>query len=93
MPLDTGCGFYWPDVCLSLSASSLLASFKLQQVCENQNCYNLIFADLLQVVETTCIRFLDKKVLTITCISLVDNLQQTCYHQTRTSDVGASISA
>ena len=27
---------------------------KLQHVCENQTCCNLIFADLLQVVETTC---------------------------------------
>ena len=28
---------------------------KLQQVCENQICCNLTFADLLQVLETTCI--------------------------------------
>ena len=27
---------------------------KLQQVCENKTCCNLIFADLLQVVETAC---------------------------------------
>ena len=28
---------------------------KLNQICENQTCCNLIFADLLQVAETTCI--------------------------------------
>ena len=39
----------------------------LMQIChqvessENQTCYNLIFADLLQVVETTCIKLVDKK--------------------------------
>ena len=27
---------------------------KLQQVCENQTCCNLLFADLLQLVETIC---------------------------------------
>ena len=43
---------------------------KLHQVCENQNRSNLIFIDLLQVVEFTCIK-------------LVDNLQQTCYHQAK----------
>ena len=29
---------------------------KLHQVCEHQTCCNLIFADLLQVDETTCIK-------------------------------------
>ncbi len=29
---------------------------KLYQVCEHQTCCNLIFADLLQVDETTCIK-------------------------------------
>ena len=39
----------------------------MMQICyqvessENQTCYNLIFADLLQVVETTCIKLVDKK--------------------------------
>ena len=44
--------------------------FKLYQVCENQTWSNLIFIDLLQVVEFTCIK-------------LEDNLQQTCYHQAK----------
>ena len=34
---------------------------KLQQVGEDQIWCNLIFADLLQVVETTCIKLVDKK--------------------------------
>ena len=34
---------------------------KLQQVCENQTCCTLIFAELLQVVETICIKLVDKK--------------------------------
>ena len=32
------------------------------QVCENQTCCNLIFADLLQVLETTCIKLVDTTV-------------------------------
>ena len=33
---------------------------KLQQVCENQTCCNLISADLLHVVETTGVKLVDK---------------------------------
>ena len=63
---------------------------KWQQVCENQTCCNLIFADLLQVAETTCIKLVDKKSWQSTCIKPVDNLQQTCYDQAGASDTNAS---
>ena len=53
---------------LSTSCSKSVEFIKLQQVCENQTCCNLIFADLLQVVETTYIKFLDKKTWQSTCI-------------------------
>ena len=69
------------------SSSSLLGSsswlksvnfFMLRQVCENQTCCNLIFADLLQVVETICIKLVDKNLdnqlassLLTTCSGLV----------------------
>ena len=33
---------------------------KLQQVCKNQTLFKWIFADLLQVVETICIKLVDK---------------------------------
>ena len=46
---------------LSTSCTNSVDFIKLQQVCENQTCYNLIFVDLLQVVETTCIKLEDKK--------------------------------
>ena len=45
----------WPACC------------KLSTNCENQTCCNLIFADLLQVVETTCIKLVDKKSWQSTC--------------------------
>ena len=32
----------------------------LQQLCENQTCCKLIFAELLQVPETTCVKHVDK---------------------------------
>ena len=62
----------------------------IHQVCENQTCCNLIFADLLQVVETTCIKLVDKKSWQSTCSKPVDNLQQTCNHQPGASDANAS---
>ena len=46
---------------MSSSCSESVGFIKLQQVCENQTCCNLIFADLLQVVETTSIKLVDKK--------------------------------
>ena len=39
-----------------------LHGFKSHQVCENQTRFNMIFTDLLQVIETTCIKLVDKKV-------------------------------
>ena len=33
----------------------------LQQVCQNQACRNLSFADLLQIVKTTCSKPVDDK--------------------------------
>ena len=73
-------------------SSKSVDSIKMQQVCENQTCCNLIFADFLQVAETTCIKLVDRKSQLSTCIKprLVDNLQQTCYHQTGASDANAS---
>ena len=45
----------------SLTRCSKSVEFiKLQQVCENQTCCNLIFVDLLQVAETSCIKRVDK---------------------------------
>ncbi len=44
--LDASCGFYWPDA----------SCIKPVDVCEHQTCCNLIFADLLQVNETTCVK-------------------------------------
>ena len=75
---------------LSTSCSKSVDFIKLQQVCENQTCCNLIFADFLQVAETTDIKLVDKKSQLSTCIEPVDRLQQTCYHQARASDVSAS---
>ena len=50
------------DLLQVVDVNSLLqVANKLQRVCENQTCCNLIFADLLQVVETTCIKLVDKK--------------------------------
>ena len=46
---------------LSTSCGKSVDFIKLQQVCENQTCCSLIFADLLQVVETICIKLVDKK--------------------------------
>ena len=51
-----------PDCCnLSSSCSKPVDFIKLQQVCEYQTCCNLIFADLLQVVTTTCSKLADIK--------------------------------
>ena len=38
-----------------------LSGFKLHQVCENQTCCNLMFADLLKVVKITCMKLVNKK--------------------------------
>ena len=48
-----------PQTCCKLWINGLDVS--CQQVRENQTCCNLIFADLLQVVEKTCIKLVDKK--------------------------------
>ena len=79
--LAASCGFYRLAASLSTSCSKLVNFIKLQQVCENQTCCNLIFADLLQVVETTCIKLANIKSQLSNCIKPVDNLQQTCYRQ------------
>ena len=71
---------------LSTSFSKSVDFIKLQQVCEYQTCCNLIFA----VVETTCIKLVDKKSWQSTCMLPVDNLQQTCYRQVGASDANAS---
>ena len=63
---------------------------KLNKICENQTWCSLIFADLLQIVETVCIKLVGKKSWQSTCSKTVDNMQQTCYHQAGASDVNAS---
>ena len=50
--LDASCGFYRPDT----SCTKPVDFIKLHQICEHQTSCNLIFADLLQVDETTCIK-------------------------------------
>ena len=45
---------------------------------EKQARYNLIFADLLQVVETTCIKLVDKKSCQRILISACSRLAATC---------------
>ena len=84
--LTASYGFYR----LAASSSNSVEFIKLQQVCENQTCCKSIFADLLRVVETTCIKLVDKKFWQSTRIKPVDNLQQTCYHQVGESDANAS---
>ena len=63
---------------MSSSCSESVDFIKLQQVCENQTCCNLIFADLLHAVETTAsslwIKSLDNQLpasLLTTCSRLV----------------------
>ena len=76
-----------PACCkLFTSCNKSVEFIKLQQVCKNQICCNLIFADLLPVVKATCIKLVDKKSWPSTCSKLVGNLQQTCYHQAGASN-------
>ena len=51
---DASCGFYRPDAICQQVVSSLLTLSSY--IFEHQTCCNLIFADLLQIVETTCIK-------------------------------------
>ena len=60
------------------------------RVCDNQTWCILMFTDLLQIVETTCMKLVDKKSWQSTCIKPVDNLQQTCYHLAGASNANAS---
>ena len=60
--MNLDCMLILPACCeLSTSSSKSVDFIKLQQVCENQTCCDLIFVDLLQVAETTCIKLADKK--------------------------------
>ena len=54
--LDASCGFYRPDASCQKVVPSLLTSSSSMRNCEHQTYCNLIFADLLQVDKTTCIR-------------------------------------
>ena len=45
---------------LSTACTKSVDLIKLQQVCKSQICFNLIFADFLQVVETTYFKLADK---------------------------------
>ena len=86
--LAASCGFYQLDASCQqvtvslLTTSSCSKSVKIRLV----NC-NLMFADLLLVVETTCIKLVDKKPRQSTCSKPVDDLRQTCYHQAGASDL------
>ena len=53
---DAGFGFYRPDAICQQVVPSLFGFIKLHQVYKHQTCCNLIFADLLQVDETTYIK-------------------------------------
>ena len=54
--LDASCGFYRPDASCQRVVPSLLTSSSSMRNCEHQTYCNLIFADLLQVDKTTCIK-------------------------------------
>ncbi len=47
---------------------------KLHQVCEHQTCCNLIFADLLQVNETTCIKLACSSQLAVSLLTTCNRL-------------------
>ena len=72
-------------VCLNLSinCNKLVNFIKLQQVCYNQTCRILSFADLLQLVETTCSKPVDKKFWPSSC-------DKTCRQQAVASHANAS---
>ena len=72
------CGFCWLDAGLLSSCMKCVGFIKLYKVCEKQARYNLIFADLLQVVETTCIKLVDKKSCQRILISACSRLAATC---------------
>ncbi len=81
--LDASCGFYRPDA----SCIKPVHFIKFHQVCEHQTCCNLIFANLLKVDETTCIK-------PVCNLQLVGGLLTTCNRlviiKPRTSDANAS---
>ena len=86
---QTCCKLWILSACckLSTSCSKSVDFIKLQQVCENQPCCNLIFADLLQVVVTTCIKLVDNsfdKSDRTTCSKPVEriNADASCENQT-----------
>ena len=81
-----------PHTCCKLptSSSKSVDFIRLQKVCESQSCCNLIFVDLVQIAELTCIKLVYKKYRQSTYSKPVDNLQQTCYHQAGASDANAS---
>ena len=78
--------------CCNLSTfwNKLVDFIKLQQACLNQARCNLSFADLLQLVETTCSKPVDNKFRQSTCNKSVDILQENCRQQAVTSHVNAS---
>ena len=78
---------------MSSSCIRFVGFRRLQKVCENQVWFSLIFADLLQVVETTCIKRVAETSWQSTCIKLVDNLQQACYNQAGANDANAILTS
>ena len=59
---------------MSTNCNKLVNFNELQQVCKNQACHNLSFANLLQLVETTCCKPADNKF----CQSACEGLLTTC---------------
>ena len=75
--LDASCEFYQLDA-------------SLQSSCMNFVKIKLISTDLLQVVETTCMKLVYEKFRQSIGIEPAKNLQQTCYHHTGASNAKAS---
>ena len=80
-----------PACCnLSTSWNELVNFIKLQQACYNWVCCKLSFANLLQLVGTTCRKPVDNKFGQSTCNKSVDNLQQIYRQQAVASHANAS---
>ena len=75
--LDASRGFYRFDIRFSSICFKPIDFIKLYQIfwCK------FMFSNLLQVVETTCIKLLDRNSWPSTCMKPLENMQRTFYHQ------------
>ena len=80
--VDASVGFYRLDKSLSSGSVKPVGFIKMHQFCENQTWCNLIFADLLQIAETTCIKLVNKKSWQSTCIKPVETTRIKLYRLT-----------